>query len=123
MMRPMARKGSAGTRALRAALRELQDAVEHGRLPEQAPEGLGFGQYAGLWVTPDRKVFARSEQAPGRGGPGTVRVIVDPCGCGATNTKCGLEYLPEVAWDEAAADRLGRAQWWRAADGSWLAVD
>lgn len=104
----MARRGSAGTRRLRGALRTVETALERGEVPRSAPD-LTPGCYGRFWIDPSNRVFIpvgdttpeRAHQALTHG----AQLIIDPCGCGAMDATCGLEWV-----DQPERDRLSRQQ-------------
>ncbi|MGP3922858.1 hypothetical protein [Streptomyces sp. 8N616] len=120
----MARKGSVGSKARRAALAAVREALERGEVPVEAPE-LFQGSYGEFWVAPDGRVYVRpaEELSPGRARAqriSEVQLVVDPGGGrSAGEGSPGLEWRGRTPW----TDDLSRLSHWQAADGSWLVID
>jgi hypothetical protein len=100
----MARKGSVGTKARRAALTAVREALERGEVPVEAPE-LIQGNYGEFWVAPDGRVYVRpahplsAEQAREQR-VAEVQLVIDPGGRSAGEGSEGLEWREHTPWTD-----------------------
>ncbi|MGP4002136.1 hypothetical protein [Streptomyces sp. 8N706] len=119
----MARKVSAGSRARRAALSAVREALERGELPVEAAELLQ-GSDAEFWAGPDGRVYVRPLRALVAGsGPvqraPEVELVVDPRGCSGSDAWFESEWCGRALW----SGDMSRLTHWRAADSTWPVLD
>ncbi|MFF3763512.1 hypothetical protein ACFYYR_05410 [Streptomyces sp. NPDC001922] len=118
----MARKVCAGSRARRAALTAVREALERGEVPVDAPELVQLD--AECWLGPDGRLYVRSAPLRPAGAvrlpfPAAAERVVDPRGCSAGEPSYAPDWRRLTPW----IDDLSRLSRWREADGSWLVID
>ncbi|MEV6314325.1 hypothetical protein [Streptomyces sp. NPDC051776] len=119
----MARKGSVGSRAHRAALKAVREALERGEVPVEAPD-LVRGVSGDFWVAPDGRVYVRPVEALSSGTARAQRVpdvqlVVVPGSSPAGEGPAGPEWLGLAPW----TDDMSRLCHWQPADSSRLVID
>ncbi|MEU6083965.1 hypothetical protein [Streptomyces sp. NPDC047108] len=119
----MARKGSVGSRAQRAALTAVREALERGEVPVEAPE-LVQRRSGDFWVAPDGRVYVRPVGVRSSGAARAQRVpdvqlVVVPGGRMAGERPMGPEWRGRAPW----TDDMSRLCHWQPADSSRLVID